>query len=95
MLDFLTSGYFIGGIIGFMILYMYQVMFKGPQEADRNKRIDEYMGRLSDDGRARIEKTLSAKDKIGAVKIFREETNVGLVEAKECIEFIIKDMNSR
>lgn len=95
MLDFLTSEYFIGMVIGFALLYMFQVLFKGPQEADRDERIDEYMERLSDDARSLIEERIADKDKIGAIKIFREDTNVGPAEGKECIEFIANEMKKR
>ncbi len=94
-MDFFTSPTFIAIIAGFVVFYVFQVSFKGPREADRLKRIEEYMGRLSEDARLKIEETLTSGDKIGAIKMFREETNVGLVEAKECIDFINKKLTKR
>ena len=86
---------FIAIIVGFAIFYVFQVSFKGPREADRQKRIDEYLGRLSEDARSRIEAELISGDKLGAIKTFREETNVGLAEAKESVEFMKKELTKR
>ncbi len=91
-MDMFTNPTFIAVIVGFVILYVYQVSFKGPKEADRQNRIDEYMGRLSDDAKHRIESLLEGGDKLGAIKLFREEANVGLVEAKEAINFMKKHL---
>lgn len=93
MTDFLTSPIFFAVLGGFMVMFMIQTLIQGPKEADQKKRIEEYMGRLSDEGRANIEEVLSSGDKIGAIKIFREETQVGLLEAKECVAFIEKQMS--
>lgn len=94
-MDFFTSPTFIAVVIGFGLFYVFQVSFKGPQEADRQKRIDEFVGRLSEDARSNIENLLAAGDKLGAIKMFREETNVGLAEAKESIVFLKKEMEKR
>jgi len=95
MPEFLTNSIFLAVIGGFLISYVYQIVISGPREADRNKRVEEYMGRLSVEGLARIESAIAQKDKIGAIKIFREETNVGLAEAKESVAFIIKEMRKK
>jgi hypothetical protein len=41
---------------------------------------------LSPGGRAQVEAALARGNKIGAIKIYREETGVGLKEAREAIE---------
>ncbi len=95
MREFFTSPLFFAIIGGFIISYLYQILVSGPREADSNKRVTEYMGRLSEDGLARIKDTLRQTDKNSAIKLFREETGVGQTEAKECINFIIREMREK
>lgn len=95
MFENINKTYFLGLFLGFILFYCYQVLIRGPKDAARDTRVSEYIDRLSADGRTRIEQTLAQKDKIGAIKIFREETSVGLSEAKECIDFIIREVKQK
>lgn len=92
MPEFFTSPTFFAVIAGFIVMYVVQVVIRGPREAERKKRVEEYTGRLSHEAQSKIETVLASGDKLGAIKIFREETNVGLVEAKEAIAAIKKQM---
>ncbi len=95
MREFFTSPLFFTVMGGFIISYLYQILIAGPREADRNKRVTEYTGRLSEDALSRIEDTLRQKDKNSAIQIFRDETDVGQSEAKESINFIIREMRKK
>jgi len=95
MLEFLSSPGFLFVVVGFIISYLYQVVIRGPKEADQKKRIDEYMARLSPEAHTRIRQTLEANDKAAAIEIFGAETKVGLKEAKECINFMIREMKRK
>jgi len=92
MPDFLNSTVLWAALGGFIVMYVYQVLMKGPAEEKQKKRINEYLGRLSEEARGKIEKTIESGDDIGAIKIFREDTNVGLQEGKACIERIKKEL---
>jgi len=91
MRDFFESSMFWAVLGGFAVMFLYQIVIRGSLDEDRDKRITEYMSRLNDDARARIDTTLAEKNRIEAIKIFRAETNVGLKEAKECIEYIRRE----
>ena len=95
MLDFLTSEYFIGLVLGFALLYMFQVLWKGPKEAERDQRIDDYMERLGDETVGNIESLLSEKKFDDALSLIRETANVGSQEAKETLAFIRQEMKKK
>ncbi len=95
MLDFLTSEYFIGLVLGFALLYMFQVLYKGPQEADRDLRVEDYMERLGEEKTQHIEALLKAKKKDEAAAYIQEEASVGTLEAKEVITFVTKTMKNK
>ena len=95
MPEFLTSPIFFAALGGFAVMYMFQVMYKGPTEAEQARRVDEYLGRLSDDAIKQIETKITAKDKSGAVDLIREEADIGLLEGKEVMEHLAKAMKTR
>lgn len=95
MLDFLTSEYFIGLVLGFVLLYMFQVLWQGPKEAERNQRIGDYMERLGEENIGKIETLLSEKKIDEGLSFIQEQANVGMQEAKETLAFIKKSMKKR
>jgi len=85
--DFLNNPTILALIVGFILMYVFQVVFKGPAETKRKKAAEEYIERLSDHTREKVETALSNKSKGEAIELVRSEANIGLKEAQETIAY--------
>lgn len=70
---------------------LWKVHRQGPTEVS-SSCCDELCSRLQ--SREKLEHLLQKKQKIAAIKLFREETGAGLKEAKECVERVQAQLHS-
>ncbi len=87
MPEFLNNPTILAIIAGFILMYVFQVVFKGPAEIKRKAAAEEYIGRLSDDIKAQIESAIIRKDKQAATELLQTEANIGLKEAQETLAY--------
>lgn len=95
MREFFTSPMFFAILGGFLISYLVQVLIMGPRDAARIERMEDYVSRLSNDERANIERLLKDKDKTQAVTLIQERAKIGKTEAKECANYVIRQLRKK
>ena len=82
-------------IFGLWIGYSFGVQ-RGARHGTRDQnrfqfdKLNGQINRLSYSARAEIENDLRQGNKISAIKTFRAETNVGLKEAKDAVEHMMR-----
>lgn len=95
MREFFTSPMFFAILGGFLISYLVQVLIMGPRDKAKNERMEDYVSRLSDNGRTEIETLLKNKDKTGAIDLIQQRAKIGKTEAKDCVNYIIRQMKKK
>ena len=65
--------------------------FKRQTNEFRDQQSREMLQGLSLDAREKIQEALADNRRIEAIKIFRKDTNLGLKDAKFCVEYLLEN----
>lgn len=95
MREFITSPMFFAILGGFLISYLVQVLIMGPRDKAKNERMEDYVSRLSEEARIEVDGILKNKDKTGAISFIQEHAKIGKVEAKDCVNYLIRQMKKK
>ena len=94
MPDFTDNTTFTALILGLFIGYFFGKNFGGKSREERDYYRDEAaknnLANLRTSGLENVQNALFRQRKIEAIKFFREDTNLGLKESKEAVEYLMR-----
>ena len=91
---FLDNPVFYIIVLAVILGYFLGQLSRRSSYSDKQHAAQDAINQLSPEGRAKVEQALQYKRKIEAIKWFREDTNLGLKEAKDGVEKMIRDQRS-